>query len=80
MKKKVNLESVIWQNVETKYWENFLRKLVLEHYEETGSLLSKKIIENFEEEKKNFVQVCPKEMLDKLDNPITLKKTIKEVS
>tara|TARA_Y100000748_G_C15449182_1_gene470233 strand:+ start:1 stop:939 length:939 start_codon:yes stop_codon:yes gene_type:complete len=78
--KKVNLESVIWQNVETKYWENFLRKLVLEHFEETGSLLSKNIIENFEEEKKNFVQVCPKEMLDKLDNPITLKKTIKEVS
>ena len=22
----------------------------------------------------NFYQVCPKEMLDKLDNPITLKK------
>ena len=78
--KKVNEESVIWQNVETKYWENFLRKLVLEHLEETGSLLSKNIIENFDEEKKNFVQVCPKEMLDKLDNPITLKKTIKEVS
>ena len=78
--KKVNTESVTWQNIETKYWVNFLRKLVLEHSEETGSLLSKKIIDNFEEEKKNFVQVCPKEMINKLENPITLKIKIKAVS
>ena len=29
---------------------------------------------NFDKELKNFYQVCPKEMLDKLDNPITNKK------
>jgi hypothetical protein len=34
---------------------------------------AKKILDNFEGEIKNFYQVCPKEMLDKLDNPITLK-------
>ena len=28
----------------------------------------------------NFIQVCPKEMIDKLGNPITLKPMIKEVS
>ena len=42
--------------------------------------LSKNLIDNFEEEIKNFVQVCPKEMIDKLENPITLKSKIKEVS
>ena len=78
--KKVNPESVIWQNVETEYWINFLKKLVLEYSEETGSVLSKNIITNFEEEIKNFVQVCPKEMINKLKNPITLKSKIKEVS
>ena len=78
--KKINQESVIWQNVETEYWMNFLKKIVLEHYEETGSVLSKNIITNLEEEIKNFVQVCPKEMIDKLKNPITLKSKIKEVS
>ena len=41
---------------------------------------SKKIILDFENEIKFFVQVCPKEMLDKLENPITLKTKIKEVS
>ena len=78
--KKVNTESVVWQNVETSYWKNFLKDLVLEHSNETGSLLSKSLISNFEDEIKNFVQVCPKEMLDKLKNPITLNTKVKEVS
>jgi glutamate synthase (NADPH/NADH) large chain len=78
--KKVNSESVVWQNVETSYWKNFLKDLVLEHSNETGSLLSKSLILNFEDEIKNFVQVCPKEMLDKLKNPITLNAKVKEVS
>jgi glutamate synthase (NADPH/NADH) large chain len=78
--KKVNPESVVWQNLETDYWKNFLKGLVSEHVIETGSDLSKKIIDNFDEELNNFVQVCPKEMLDKLSNPISLKSNIKEVS
>jgi glutamate synthase (NADPH/NADH) large chain len=78
--KKVNPESVIWQNVETEYWINFLKGMVLEHSEETGSLVSKNIITNFKDEIKKFVQVCPKEMINKLENPITLKSKIKEVS
>ena len=58
--------------------EIFSKNLILEHAEETGSQLSKKIIENFEEELKNFIQVCPKEMINKLKNPITLKSKIKK--
>jgi len=78
--KKVNPESIIWQNVETDYWINYLKNLVNQHFQETNSNLSKKIIENFEEEIKNFIQICPKEMVNKLVNPITLKPGIKEVS
>ena len=77
---KVNPESVIWQNVETDYWKNFLKNLVLEHSNETESLISRDLISNFENEINNFIQVCPKEMLDKLDNPMTLKTKVKEVS
>ena len=54
--------------------------MVQEHSEETGSILSKSILANFDEEKENFVQVCPKEMINKLVNPITIKSNIKEVS
>jgi glutamate synthase (NADPH/NADH) large chain len=77
--KKVNNESVVWQNVETDYWKTYLKGLIKEHFEETGSNLSKLLIENYDEELKNFVQVCPKEMLDKLSNPISHKPVIKEV-
>ena len=78
--KKVNPESVIWQNVETEYWINFLKNLILEHSEETNSKVSKYIVDNFNEEINKFVQVCPKEMIDKIENPITFKSKEKEVS
>ena len=78
--KKVNPETVVWQNVETEYWINYLKELVLEHYNETLSELSKKIINNYNEEVKNFIQICPKEMIDKLEHPVTAKSKIKQVS
>ena len=72
---KANPESIVWQKLETKYWETELKNLLKKHYNETNSQVSKKIIENFEKEIINFYQVCPKEMLDKLENPITNKKS-----
>ena len=78
--KKVNPESVVWQSVETDYWKKYLRDLVKEHFEETESFLSENIIKNFDEEVENFVQVCPKEMIGKLQYPITSKLDIQEVS
>jgi glutamate synthase (NADPH/NADH) large chain len=78
--KKANPESIVWQSVETEYWINYVKTLVQEHFDETNSNLSKKIIENFDQEILNFVQVCPKEMINKLKNPISLKLNIKEVS
>ena len=77
--KKVNPETVVWQIHETDYWITYLKNLVQEHYKETNSEFSKKIIENFNKEISNFIQVCPKEMIDKLKNPISLKSIIKEV-
>ena len=78
--KYVNSDSIVWQKIETQYWIKYLMSLIQEHCSETNSELSKKIINNFENEISNFVQVCPKEMIDKLKNPITLKSMIKEVS
>ena len=39
-------------------------------------MVAKKILANYKNELKNFVQVCPKEMLDKLQNPLSLKTKI----
>jgi len=72
--KKVNPETVIWQRLETEYWKNYLKNLVSQHFKETNSKVSEKIINNFDQELNHFYQVCPKEMIDKLDNPITNKE------
>ena len=75
----VNPNSVIWQVPETNYWKNCLKDLIKEHFQETKSKIAQKILENFEGENKNFKQICPKEMLDKLINPLSLKKNISKV-
>ena len=74
--KKVNPDSVIWQRPETKYWIKFLKDLIFEHFKETNSIFANNLLNNFENEIINFFQVCPKEMLDKLDKPLTLNKNL----
>ena len=71
---KANPETIVWQKIETNYWTNELKKLLEKHYNETKSEVSKNILDNFDKEIINFYQVCPKEMLDKLENPITNKE------
>ncbi len=76
----VNPDSLVWQGVETEYWKDYLKNNLKDFIKETDSVIAKKIIDNFENEIFNFIQVCPIEMLDKLQNPITLKSTAKKVS
>ena len=76
----VNPNSVIWQIPETEYWKEYLKNLINQHNKETQSKIAEKILKNFNHELKNFIQVCPKEMLDKLTNPLSTKqKTLKAV-
>ena len=75
--KYVNPESVIWQKIENKYWTEYLKNMIVQHYEETNSSLAKRILNDFELEKNNFKQICPIEMLDKLEQPITTKSSVK---
>ena len=73
-----NPASIIWQSVETDYWKKFLKENIKDFENKTFSLKANKILKNFEAELKNFKQVCPVEMLDKLENPISLKPHIKK--
>ena len=74
--RKINKETVIYQRIETEYWSSFFRDLIQKHVTETKSKLAEKIIKDFENEKNYFYQVCPKEMLDKLENPLNSKNRI----
>ena len=76
----VNPVSIIWQQIETNYWKKFLKNNLEEFLKETNSIIAKKILDNYEEKVLNFKQICPLEMLDKIDNPITLKNIVQKVS
>ena len=73
-----NPTSIVWQKVETDYWKKFLKKNILEFKNLTDSKKAQKLLDNFDIELKNFKQICPIEMLDKLENPISLKPHIKK--
>ena len=73
-----NPASIVWQTLETDYWKKFLKESIKDFEAKTSSQKAKKILDNFEAELKFFKQVCPIEMLDKLDNPISSKPYIKK--
>ena len=74
----VNPSSIIWQSVETDYWKKYLKENIKNFFNNTNSKKAKKILDDFDNKLKNFKQICPIEMLDKLDNPISLKPYIKK--
>ena len=62
----MNLETLVTCPVTVDHWEAQLRGLVERHAAETGSLRAKDILQHWDMERGHFVQVCPKEMLNKL--------------
>ena len=74
----VNPTSIVWQEVETDYWRKFLKESLNTFVKETNSKIASKILNDFDNEIKKFKQICPIEMLDKLDNPISLRSHTKK--
>ncbi|MGH6893491.1 MAG: glutamate synthase large subunit, partial [Dongiaceae bacterium] len=67
----VNEGSVVWQRLESQYWEQHLRALVEEHAEETQSRFARRLLNDWMLERDKFWQIAPKEMLDKLEHPLS---------
>ena len=67
----MNLESLVTCAVSHPHWEAQLRGLVERHAAETGSQKARRILSNWEAERANFLQVCPKEMLVHLPHPLS---------
>ncbi|MTH36596.1 glutamate synthase large subunit [Paracoccus limosus] len=66
----INPETLILCPVTQAHWEEQLKDLVERHARETRSRRAEEILQNWAEEKANFLQVCPKEMLPHLKHPI----------
>ena len=67
---RVNTDSVIVQRLASPHWEEQLRKLVSEHAHETGSAFAAGILRDWDRMRGLFWQVCPKEMVGRIDHPL----------
>ncbi len=66
----MNMETLVTCPVTVDHWEAQLKGLIERHLEETGSRKAAEILQHWDIEKANFLQVCPKEMLNKLPHPL----------
>ena len=66
----MNLETLVTCPVTVDHWHDELKMLIERHVAETGSVKGADILQHWDTELSNFVQVCPKEMLDKLPAPL----------
>ncbi|MGP6086828.1 glutamate synthase large subunit [Antarctobacter jejuensis] len=66
----MNMESLVICPVTVTAWEDQLKGLIERHAEETGSRKALDILQNWDLERGNFLQVCPIEMLDKIPHPL----------
>jgi glutamate synthase (NADPH/NADH) large chain len=68
---RVNPDAVVWQRIEAGHWEDECRELIAAHVGETQSRWADRILRNWDNEKKRFWQVIPKEMLNRLEHPVS---------
>jgi len=68
----LNTETLVTCPVTVDHWEAELKTLIERHVAETGSAKAAQILRYWATERQNFIQICPKEMLDHLPAPLTL--------
>jgi len=72
---RVNPETLLWQRIETPYWEKRVKRLVEMHVQATQSRFAERLLNAWKRESKKFWQVVPREMLSILEHPITRNAT-----
>jgi len=68
----MNMETLVLCPVTVEHWQLQLKELIERHLAETGSRKAADILQHWEVEVGNFVQICPKEMLMHLPHPLSL--------
>jgi len=66
----INDESVVYQRLASSYREGVLRGLIDEHIRETQSIFASNLFSDWDIAKTKFWQVCPKEMVARLEHPL----------
>jgi glutamate synthase (NADPH) large chain len=66
----INADTVYYAPLASSHWESACKALIERHAKETGSVYAKEILRKWEISKRAIKQVCPTEMLNKLDYPL----------
>ncbi|MGR3439490.1 glutamate synthase-related protein, partial [Salipiger abyssi] len=72
----MNMESLVTCPVNSEHWEAELKGLIERHLVETKSRKAEDILQHWDLEKVNFLQVCPKEMLNKIPHPLGIEDSL----
>ncbi|MGR3366730.1 MAG: glutamate synthase large subunit [Sagittula sp.] len=72
----MNMESLVTCPVTVSAWEDQLKDLIERHLAETRSQRAAEILQHWDLEKAHFVQVCPKEMLNKIPHPLGIEESL----
>ncbi|WP_299081383.1 glutamate synthase large subunit [uncultured Ruegeria sp.] len=67
----MNMETLVTCPVTVDHWHDQLKSLIRRHADETGSRKAADILQHWDVESGHFLQVCPKEMLNKLSYPLS---------
>ena len=67
----VNPDTLVYQRLASSHWEGVLKGLIAEHQRETQSKFAERLLVDWRLERKKFWQVVPKEMLARLDQPLS---------
>jgi glutamate synthase (NADPH/NADH) large chain len=70
----VNKESVVVARIVSAHWAEALKGLVETHARETGSPLATELLHDWDRALGDFWQICPKEMLSRLEAPLADKQ------
>jgi glutamate synthase (NADPH/NADH) large chain len=68
--RRANPETIVWQRLESSYWEARLKALIALHATKTDSRWSNAVLDDWERWRGHIWQVVPKEMLTRLTHPL----------
>ncbi|MBX3482632.1 glutamate synthase large subunit [Phenylobacterium sp.] len=77
-RRQLNADSVVPCRVAGAHWQGVLKGLVEEHERETGSALAADLLRNWDLAVGRFWQVCPKEMISRIDHPLQAEEAAHE--
>lgn len=66
----INEDNVVYQRISSDYWAGVVKNMVADHANYTQSPLAQSLVADWDWELGKFYQVCPKEMLNKLEHPL----------